>query len=173
MFEIEYEVREEDLVHFNELQLKNDIELQKSIRKGRLFVPGVMFMVGMFYYIYYLDFTTTAYIAILAVVWALVNPYVMKMDMRRQFMSKYTKEEKDGMFGIHKLTMDQDYLYEQSPGGKHKTPWKDMLRVDYLPQYVHIYLDLSSAIVIPRETIKNGDLKKFAQQAESMIERLG
>ena len=44
--------------------------------------------------------------------------------------------------------------------------------VDYLEKYIHIYLDLNSAIVIPKETMKQGDLQKFAEQAESMIERL-
>ena len=47
-----------------------------------------------------------------------------------------------------------------------------MVRVDYVDKYVHIYLDLDSAIVIPVETIKSGDLEKFAEPAEKMIERL-
>jgi hypothetical protein len=47
-----------------------------------------------------------------------------------------------------------------------------MVRVDFLEKYIHIYLDLNSAIVIPKETMKNGDLEKFAKQAESMIDRL-
>jgi len=70
------------------------------------------------------------------------------------------------------LRIEQDYLAEKSPGGKHKTPWKDMLRVDYVDKYVHIFIDLDSAVVIPVETIKSGDLEKFSEQAESMIERL-
>jgi hypothetical protein len=172
MYEIEYEFREEDLVHFNELQLKNDEQLQKSIRNRKLLVPGVMLLVGMFYYIYYVDTITTAYIALLAIAWAAINPYVTKMDMRRQFLGKYTDKEKADMFGKHTLKIEQDYLAEQSPGGKHKSYWKNMLRVEYLEDYVHIFVDLDSAIVIPIETVKSGDLDKFSSQAESMIERL-
>jgi hypothetical protein len=172
MFEIEYEFREEDLVHFNELRLKNDLELQKSIRRNRLLLPGVMLLVGMFYYVYYADMMTTAYIALLAFGWGIVSPYSMKMDLRRQFLNKYSDKEKSDMFGIHTLRIEQDYLAEKSPGGKHKNYWKDMVRVDYADKYVHIFIDLDSAIVIPVETIKSGDLKKFAEQAESMIDRL-
>ena len=172
MFEIEYEFREDDLVHFNELRLKNDEELQKTIRKSRLLVPGAMLLIGLFYYVYYADMTTTVYITLLAVAWGAISPYVMKMDMRRQFLEKYTVKEKADMFGIHTLKIEQDYLAEKSPGGKHKSYWKDMVRVDYVDKYVHIYLDLDSAIVIPVETIKSGDLEKFAEQAEKMIERL-
>ncbi len=172
MFEIEYEFREEDLVHFNELRIKDDQLLQKDITKNRLLVPGVMLLIGLFYYIYYADMMTTAYIAFLAVGWSIMTPYVTKMDLRRQFLSKYTDKERLDMFGIHKLRIEQDYLAEQSPGGKHKNFWKDMVRVDYLEKYIHIYLDLDSAIIIPKETLKSGDLQKFAKQSESMIERL-
>jgi len=172
MFEIEYEFREEDLVHFNELRLKNDVEMQKNIRKSQLLVPGAMLFIGMFYSVYYADMNTTAYIALLAVAWGIISPYVMKMDMRRQFLEKYTDKEKLDMFGLHTLKIEQDHLSEKSPGGKHKTYWKDMLRVDYVDKYVHIYIDLDSAIVIPVETIKSGDLEKFSEQAESMIDRL-
>ncbi len=172
MYEIEYEFREQDLIHFNEMILKNDIDLQKNIRKHKLIVPGIMLLIGLFYYIYYADMMTTAYIAILAGGWAIFSPYAMKTDMRRQFLDKYTDKEKADIFGIHTLSIEQDYLAEKSPGGKHKTPWKDMLRVDYVDKYVHIFIDINSAIVIPIETIKSGDLKKFAKQAESMIDRL-
>ncbi len=172
MFEIEYEFREEDLVHFNELQLKNNLEVQKNIRKNRLFVPGIMLLIGIFYYVYYGDMMTTAYIAVLSIGWAIISPYTMKMDMRRQFLEQYSDKDKNDMFGLHTLTIEQDYLAEKSPGGKHKNYWKDMLRVDYLEAYVHIFIDLNSAIVIPLDTIKKGDLQKFADQAESMIDRL-
>ena len=173
MYEIEYEFREEDLVHFNEMRLKNDPEMQKNIRKSKLLVPGAMLLIGMFYYLYYADMKTTAYIAVLALAWGIISPYVMKMDMRRQFLEKYTEKEKADLFGIHTLKIEQDHLAEKSPGGKHRTLWKDMLRVDYVDKYVHIFLDLDSAIVIPVETIKSGDLEKFSDQVEKMIDRLG
>ncbi len=172
MYEIEYEFREEDLVHFNETQLKNDLEVQKNLRKNRLFVPSIMLFVGMFYYVYYQDMMTTAYITLLAIGWGIVSPYTIKMDMRRQFLEGYSETDKKNMFGIHTLTIEQDHLAENSPGGSHKTPWKDMLRVDYADKHVHIFIDLDSAIVIPVDTIKKGDLEKFAEQAESMIDRL-
>ena len=101
MLELEYEFRQEDLVNFNEHRLKNDLEMQKKIRQNRLFVPGVMLAIGLFYYVYYVDMLTTAYITLLAVVWALSSPFIMKMDMRRKFFELYTDAEKKAMFGIH------------------------------------------------------------------------
>lgn len=171
MLEIEYEFREQDLVHFNELRLANNLELQKKIRQNRLFVPGVMLFIGLFYYVYYVDMTTTAYITILALGWALASPFIMKIDMRRQFFNQYTEAEKKAMFGIHWLTIEPEFLQERAPGGKHKTPWGEMLRVERHKDYVYIYVAIDAAIVIPRETVKKGDLKAFAKQVEGMIER--
>lgn len=171
MLEIEYEFREDDLIHFNELQLKSNTELQKKIRQHRMLVPGVMLVFGLFYYVYYVDMMTTAYITLLAVGWAIASPFMMKLDMRRQFFKQYSKDEKKAMFGLHTLRIEPDFLHEKSPGGKHKTPWSEMLRVERHKDYIYLYVDLDAAIVIPRETVKSGDLKAFVKQAESLIER--
>lgn len=172
MLEIEYELRIEDLVHFNELRLKNDVVMQKSLRNKRFLVPGVMLFFGLFYYVYYMDISTSVYITFLAAIWAIVSPYFLKMDMRRQIRNSYTEAEKKALLGIHKLFIEADVLREQSPGGKSQTPWSQMLRVEKLPDYVYIFIEIDAAIVIPKATVKAGDLNKFAKQAESMIERL-
>lgn len=173
MFEIEYEFREKDLVHFNELRLANDPVMQKKIRQNRMLVPGVMLVFGLFYYVYYVDMMTAGYITLLAIGWGIASPFIMKIDMRRQFFNKYTEAEKKAMFGAHRLVIEPECLYEKSPGGKHRTPWGEMLRVEKHKDYVYIYVDIDAAIVIPRETVKSGDLKAFVKQAESMIDRLG
>lgn len=172
MFEIEYELREEDLLNFNELRLKNNSEIQATLRKNRVFVPGILLFIGMFYYLYYSDTSTSFYIVLIAAGWGIISPYVIKMDMRRQILESYGEEEREDILGQHKLIIEQDYLVDKAPGGKHKFLWENMVRVDYVKKYVHIYIDLDSAIIIPVETVSNGDLEKFAEQAEKMIERL-
>ena len=172
MYEIEYELREEDLVHFNELLLKDNQDLQKNLRKNGLIVPGIMFFIGLFYYFYYGDMMTTAYISFLAIGWGIISPRMMKMDMRRQLLESYTEKDREELLGVHKLRIEQDELFEKSPGGKHSTPWQDMLRVEHLEKYVHIFVAIDSAIIIPIDTIKSGDIDKFSKQAEDMIDRL-
>ncbi|NOQ34583.1 MAG: YcxB family protein [Methylococcaceae bacterium] len=172
MFEIEYELREEDLVQFNEMRLKNNSDIQATLRKNSMFVPAVMMFIAMFYYFYYDDMPTTIYVTVLAVGWGIVSPYIIKMDMRRQILEGYKKEEREAILGEHKLVIEQDDLLDKAPGGKHRMPWEDMVRVEYVKNYVHIYTDLDSAIIIPVKTLIKGDLEKFADQADKMIERL-
>ena len=174
MFEIEYEFREEDLIHFNEVQFTRNEEIQANIRKNRWLVPAVMGLIGGFYYFYYGDKNSAAYIVVIAALWGWLSPKIMMLDLRRQILNNYTAKEKNAMFGIYTLTIDPtqpNYLIEKSPSGKHKMLWEDLVRVEYSKHYVYIYITLSTALVIPLETIKNGDVLAFATQAEKMIER--
>ena len=93
MFEIEYEFREEDLIHFNEIQLMRSEHIQSNIRKNRLIVPGVMLLIGAFYYFYYQEFMSAGYIVILAILWALLSPKIIMLDLRRQILKNYTYKE--------------------------------------------------------------------------------
>ena len=66
MFEIEYEFGEEDLIHFNEIQFMRNDEIQHNIKKNRWVVPGVMALIGSFYYFYYGDMKSSVYIVFIA-----------------------------------------------------------------------------------------------------------
>jgi hypothetical protein len=174
MFEIEYEFREEDLIHFNEIQFMRNDEIQANIRKNRWIVPGIMVLIGSYYYFYYGDMKTSGYIVFIAVLWALFSPKIMQLDLRRQILKNYTSKEKLKMFGSYTLTIDPadpNYLLEKSPSGKHKMAWGELVRVEYGKRYVYIYISLNTALVIPVETVKKGNLEQFSEQAEKMIER--
>jgi len=106
--------------------------------------------------------------------WGWLSPKVMMLDLRRQILANYSYKEKNAMFGTYTLTIDPEqpqYLLEKSPSGKHKMLWSDLVRVEYSKHYIYIYISLATALVIPRETVKSGDLDAFAKQAEQMIER--
>jgi len=174
MFEIEYEFREEDLIHFNEIQFMRNEDIQNNIKKNRWIVPGIMALIGAFYYFYYGDKNSSAYIIVIAILWAWLSPKIMMLDLRRQILKNYTNKEKVNMFGTYTLSIDPanpNYLLEKSPSGKHKMAWGDLVRVEYGKRYVYIYINLSTALVIPVETVKKGNLEQFAEQAEKMIER--
>jgi hypothetical protein len=174
MFEIEYEFREEDLIHFNEIQFMRNEDIQNNIRKNRWIVPGILALIGSFYYFYYRDIYSAGYVVGIAMLWALLSPKVMMLDLRRQILKNYTAKEKLLMFGTYTLSIDPanpNYLLEKSPSGKHKMAWGDLVRVEYGKRYVYIYINLSTALVIPVETVKKGNLEQFAEQAEKMIER--
>jgi YcxB-like protein len=176
MLEIEYEFREDDLIHFNEMRFMKTDEYRNQIKKNRWIVPGIMMLIGTFYYYYYADLKATGYIMLVAVLWALFSPQVIMLNIGRQVLKTYTYKERKNMFGTYVLTIDPanpNHLHEKSPSGKNKMAWSELVRVDYGKGYIYIYLDLSTALVIPEETLKRGDLKAFAKQVEKMIEMHG
>jgi hypothetical protein len=176
MLEIEYEFREDDLIHFNEMRFMQTDEYRNQIKKNRWIVPGIMMLIGTFYYYYYGDLKASGYIILVAVLWALLSPKIILLNIGRQVLKTYTYKERKDMFGTYVLTIDPanpNFLHEKSPSGKNKMAWSELVRVDYGKGYVYIYLDLATALVIPEATLKTGDLKAFAKQVEKMIELHG
>lgn len=174
MLEIEYEFLEEDLVNFNEAQFMKSKEIQDNINRNRWIFPAIILLIGAFYLYYYGDKASTAYIAGIALLWAVLSPKIMLYDLRRQILGKYTAAEKKNMFGTYTLSIDPanpSFLLEKSPSGKHKMPWAELIRVEYGKRYVYIFITLDTALVIPVDRMKKGDLEKFAEQAGKMIER--
>ena len=176
MLEIEYEFREDDLNHFNEMRFKQTEEYKNQIKKNRWIVPGIMLLIGMFYYYYYVDLKAALYIFLVAILWSWLSPRIILLNISRQVLGFYSQKEKRALFGTYVLTIDPsspNFLHEKSPSGKNKMAWSELIRVEYGNKYVYIYLDLSTALVIPEETLKRGDLKAFAKQVEKMIELHG
>lgn len=153
--------------------MKTD-EYRNNIKKNRWIVPGVMMLIAAFYNYYYGDIKSSGYIVLVAVLWSLLSPRIILLNIGRQVLKTYSYKERKNMFGTYVLTIDPanpNYLHEKSPSGKNKMAWSELVRVDYAKGYVYIYLDLSTALVIPEATVKRGDLKQFAKQIEKMIER--
>lgn len=174
MLEIEYEFREEDLVNFNEGQYLKSKSIQDSITRNRWIFPAIILLIGAFYLYYYRDIKAVGYLTGVAVLWAWLSPKLIMYDLRRQILKNYTPKEKNNMFGTYVLTIDPanpSYLYEKSPSGKHKMLWSELVRVEYGKRSVYIFITLDTTLVIPVETVKRGDLEKFAEQAQKMIER--
>jgi len=173
MLEIKYSFREKDLIHYNELQIEQSEDLQKKLRKNRLFFPGMLSILGLFLWSYYSDYRTAVYVITIAICWAIVIPQVIILSFRRQILTSYTEKEKSAMFGQYELRIDPKALAEKSPSGKHKMPWKELLRVDYVQDYVHIVIENGAVLVIPVETVIEGDIREFAKQVKKMIDLYG
>jgi hypothetical protein len=84
MLEIEYEFREKDLIHYNELQIESSEDLQKKLKRNRLFFPGVLSIFGLFLWSYYSDYRTALYIITISICWAIVIPQIIILSFRKQ-----------------------------------------------------------------------------------------
>ena len=110
MTEIHYELRERDLLAFNDHQLKNAEKLQKTLRLHQATIPGILSLIAMFVWFYYQDSLTAATIGVVAATWGLGAPYFLKWSTRRRIAAMYTQEEKNRILGEYTLRIEPNEL---------------------------------------------------------------
>ena len=170
MAEIQYELRERDLIAFSEHEVSDSSDLQKQVRRHSTHIPGILAFLALFYFFYYEDMITAFYIAILAVSWGILAPLYFKKDFRRQIRKNYSDEELAKILGPYKLRTEKHTLVEISPQGENHIPWGEVLRAELTKQYAFIYLDAHVALIAPVRKIKRRDIIKFIEAVEERIE---
>lgn len=170
MSEIEYEVREQDLLAFNDHQLQSSEKLRKTMRRHQGTIPGILMLIALFMWFYYQDTLSAMYVGMTGAAWGLLTPLYLKWNARRQIKRMFTEEEKACIVGSYKLRVDKNALVEVSREGESQVKWGDILRVEATKQYAFIFVTIDSALIVPRATVKAGDLHEFIKEVDQRIE---
>lgn len=170
MVEIQYKLRESDLIAFSEFQVKADSPLQKQMKRHANTIPGILCACALFYFFYYEDVFTAGYIGGVGVVWGLLAPLYFRKDFRRKVRRQFSEEQLDDILGQYKLRVELKALVEISPQGENRILWKDILRLELTKKYGFIYLDADEAMIIPLDTISHGKIIEFADLVNERIE---
>ena len=173
MTEIEYEVREQDLLAFNEHMLKNSDRVQKTLRRHQTIAPAFFVVLALILFFYMKDIPSAIYLGIFASAWGVGVPMYMKWNLRKQYMGMYSAEDKAKILGRYKLRVDRLNLVEITPEGETKQPWSEILRVEVEKKYAFVFVSAHSALIIPRATVSQGDLHEFVKAADERIEKAG
>jgi hypothetical protein len=171
MSEIEYEVREQDLIAFNEHQLQSSEGLQKILRRHQGTVPGILVLIALFLWFYYQDTLSAMYVGATAAAWGVLAPLYIKWSARRQIRKMYSEQEKAGILGAYKLRVEPNALVEISQQGESRVKWADILRIEATKRYAFVFVGLDTALIIPRATVKTGNVREFLKDADKCIEQ--
>jgi hypothetical protein len=171
MVEIQYELRERDLVAFNDHQLKNSERVQKVLRRHQASIPAVLILIALVVWFYYQDTLSAAWIGISAGVWGLAAPFYIGWSARRKILRMYAPEEKERILGTYTLRAEPDALVEISRAGESRIKWEDILRIEAGKNYAFIFVTLDSALIIPRATVTAGDIAEFFDDCQERIEK--
>lgn len=171
MAEIEYELREQDLLAFNDHQLRDSEKVQKTLRRHQAVIPGIITIISFFLWLYYQDTLSAIYVGLLAVGWGLAGPWFLKWQTRRQVKKLYTDEVKEQVLGTYKLRIEPKALIEVGRNGESRIDWGDVLRVEATKQHAFIFVGLDTALIIPKSTVKSGNLVEFVKEADALIEK--
>jgi YcxB-like protein len=170
MTELEYTLNEKDLLAFNEHQLQDAEHVQRALRRNQAIVPGIIVVIALFYWFYYQDVFSAMYIALIGVAWGLLVPVYIRWNLMSQIKAKYSDEEKERILGDYTLRIQPNHLVEISNNEEVKIAWADIMRLETTKNYAFIYLDVDSAIIIPRKGVTNGDIHEFVAEADERIE---
>ncbi len=170
MPEIQYELRERDLIAFSEHEVSDSSDLQKQMRRHSAHIPGILGFIALFYFFFYEDMITAFYIAILAVSWGLLAPLYFMKDFRRQIRKNYSDEDLENLLGPYKLRAEKRTLVEISPQGETHIPWPEILRAELTKKYAFIYVDAHEALIVPVRKIKRKEIVQFIEAVEERIE---
>ncbi|QSA98595.1 YcxB family protein [Methylococcus sp. EFPC2] len=169
MAEIEYEVREQDLIAFNEHQISESQATQKFMRRHQAVVPGVIVSISLLLFFYYKDIPTALFAGVVGVLWGSGVPAYFKWSWRKQVRAMYTEEEKTCILGHYTLRTEPKELVEISERGESRIAWDDILRVEVTKRHVFIFVSSTAALIIPRKAVKKGELHTFVKEADQLI----
>ncbi len=170
MTEIQYTLKEKDLAAFNEYQLKEAKDIQRSIRRHQAVVPGMIVTIALFYWFWYQDVFSAIYIAMIGVGWGMLVPAYIRWNLMSQIKAKYSDEDKQKILGDYTLRIQPKQLVEISNNGEVRTAWADVLRLETTRNHAFIYLDVNSALIIPRKGVSKGKILEFVSEANERIE---
>ena len=170
---LEYELREKDLVAFNEHQFRNSKESQRVMKRYTYYFPGFLILSGFFFMWFYGEYYSGLYIIVLALLYILLVPRFLLWDFRRKVLKIYSEQDKEKLLGKYRLRVEPQALHEDAPSGRNKVTWNEVLRVELEKHYAFIFTDLDSALIIPKETVSNGELHEFVSRVDEYIEAAG
>lgn len=172
MAEIQYELREQDLLAFNDHQLKSSVALQKTLRRHQATIPATLVLLAMLLWFYFQDTLSAIWTGVAAGLWGGLAPIYLKWNARNQVRKLYSDEFKARVLGRYTLRTESTALVEVNQAGQEsRVKWADILRVEVNKHYAFIFVSLDSALIIPRATVKSGNLHEFVKEVDQRIEQ--
>lgn len=171
MTELQYALREDDLIAFNEHQMRASGKMKRIMHKHVFLVPSIfLFLAAMLAWLYQ-NYPAAYYMAGLALLWAICLPFAVKWDLKRKYRNMYTDEQKKQILGLMKLRIQPKMLQEITDSKHSDIKWNDILRVELIAKYAFIFVEIDEAIIIPKETITEGSFDQFVIEAAQHIEQ--
>lgn len=171
MTEIQYTLRDKDLLFFNDHQFCQSPAVQKTFRRHQATIPAFLGILVIFVWFYYQDTLTAIWLAIAAVTWGFGAPWLLRWNAKRRALALYTLDDLERTLGAYTLRIEDHDLVEISKAGESRISWKDILRIEPAKNYAFIFVSMDSAIIIPRKSVIQGDLLAFYKEVEDHIEK--
>jgi len=162
MSTIIYQLRQIDIIEFNEHHAKMNGAYGKSITRHQLLWPGAILIMALFIVLSTQDIVFGVYLLTGAFVWSLLIPAWIKKRFHQHVVEQLSEQDFAQAVGEYSLKTTDVGLLEIKPTGEALINWDSILKFEQSKRHAYLYLDEDSAIIIPKETIsEESDYKIF------------
>lgn len=157
--EVEYHLTEEDFIQFNVFHVKNTKIARRSLMINRIVGPIFFLIFGYFYSQVDgdLNLGIIATVIILSALWVILYPKYFAALVKRNTKKGLDNDNKQGLFGHHRLTMTDDGVFDSTSIGTTSTRWESILEFQEDQYNFYLYYGPTNAYIIPKRDIENVD----------------
>lgn len=162
MSTITYQLRQIDIIEFNEHHAKMNGAYGKSIIRHQLVWPIVILIIAFFIVLSSQDIVLGVYLLTGAFVWSLLVPAWIKKRFHQHVAEQFSEQDFAQAVGEYSLKITDVGLLEIKPTSEELINWDGILKFEQSKRHAYIYLNEDSAIIIPKEMMSEGsDYKVF------------
>lgn len=144
------------MINFNMYHIKNSPDMRKRIIFSKFVVP--FFLAFALFINFYDEFLITFIIwFLLSLTWYLLMPAFHRFIIKKRVKRLYKQEENKRILTKHRITLEEQFLLEESEFGSSQTNWNSVGKIDKDDNYIYIYLSTLSAFVIPLNSFHNNE----------------
>ena len=169
---IRYEVTVEDLVEFSLFHLRQSKAQQQVQRKGYfltiIFILIGTYLGGGFGQIFkpFFWYAILPVMGFLTLGFILIGRWLRPRAVRRAVRRLYDEGANPGLVGLHKVTVNDRGIHEESEVGESRVNWEGITRIVSSDSHTYIYIGAAQAHVIPKASIREGDYDAFVAEAQ-------
>jgi hypothetical protein len=167
--EISYEVREADIVAFNDFHASSSATLKSTYRRNRYIwtlVAASLALVA--WYVWHVELLAV-YLGVFAAIWFFFSPRFIRRARQKQVKRMYAEGENKGTIGYQRLSIAPSSMTNSSDQGESRINWSAVERVEETHDHIFIYISALMALVIPRETASGADLSDFVGRVRRFV----
>jgi len=161
--EIEYMLNEADVIAYWEYHADHSPSTQRFRQRERFGTALALLLTGSVITITQQGPLAILVFAVAAMIWILVTPTYLRWHHRRRAKELIREGSDRLILGKHRLSIEPDGLRETSNYNETKTRWFAIERIESSSEATFIYITATSAIVIPKQSISDGNYEEFVQ----------
>ena len=170
MDEIEYEVREADLVAFNHYHAASSDTLKSAYRRNRYVSTLTLVLLAVLCWRAWDALPLALSFGLFGFIWFFFSPRYVRRERGKQVKRMYAEGRNEGTIGRQKLRVAPSGLTNSSEQGESQINWSAVERIAETPSHIFIYISAVTAFVIPRETTSGANLESLVHRMREFVD---